>query len=239
MAPTGSSSGELGRDEEGGGDWDEDNPDHYDKAPWLEACDQLKISRKTLPKLYPPRCPRKCAAKKLCGKHACSRLCCGEVDHICTVVCRKRAPCGVHECGQLCHRGPCPPCENVSFDPLFCRCRRSVVDPPVPCNTPPPRCSHSCILPRTCGHPPNHTCHQGDCPPCVVLMEKRCASHAKVWHLHLPCNMPNPCCGVTCKKLLPCCNQMCQLKCHNGPCIHNCPKHFTTTLDDLARNRRQ
>jgi transcriptional repressor NF-X1 len=223
-------------DDSAAGEWDEDNPDHFDKTPWLVACDRQGISRKTLPKLFPPRCPRKCSAKKLCGKHACSRMCCGEVDHICAIVCRKRAPCGVHECGQLCHRGPCPPCENVSFDPLYCRCRRSVVDPPVPCNTPPPRCGHPCILPRSCGHQPRHPCHMGDCPPCVQLVEKACASHGRPWHVHLPCSMPSPGCGKRCSKNYPCCIGHCDKPCHNGPCVHECKRRIMS-IEEAMREQ--
>ena len=219
--------------------WDPDNPDSYDKREWVAICDKLKLNRKSLPKLYPPRCPRRCGQKKLCGKHACDRVCCGDVEHICAVVCRKRAPCGIHECGQLCHRGPCPPCSNVSFDPLFCRCRRSVVDPPVPCNTAPPRCNHPCIIPRPCGHPASHTCHQGDCPPCVVPVEKVCASHKRKWEFLLPCHLPNPSCGKRCDAPLTCCLTRCQLPCHNGPCTHKCDQQFAETIEEAAKQAKK
>lgn len=209
-------------------DWDEDNPDDFDRTPWLDICTTNGINKKTLPTLFPPRCPRRCAAKKACGKHSCTRLCCGDGEHLCTNICHKKAPCGIHECGRLCHQGPCPPCDNYSYDPLFCRCRRTVVDPPVPCNTPPPRCNHPCIVPRPCGHGVNHTCHQGDCPPCMQPVARTCGSHGEKWPYFLACSAPDPSCGRDCEKVCPGCLSCCRRKCHGGPCVHQCSNTFTS-----------
>jgi hypothetical protein len=206
----------------------DDNPDAFDRSVWVQLCKAHGHNPKTLPKLFPPRCQRRCTTKKSCGKHTCDRTCCGDEEHLCLLVCKKRAPCGVHTCGQLCHSGPCPPCANVSFDPLYCRCRRSVVDPPVPCNTPAPRCNHPCIIPRECGHPANHNCHSDEveCPECVITVEKHCASHGNQLDWHLPCHKKAVSCGKKCGRLLMCCSFVCQAPCHGGDCVHNCTTQY-------------
>ncbi|KAJ8730289.1 hypothetical protein PYW07_017327 [Mythimna separata] len=60
------------------------------------------------------------------------------------------------------------------FDELTCECGAEVILPPVRCGARPPACSAPCIRQRPCKHPPHHSCHSGDCPPCVVLTTKRC-----------------------------------------------------------------
>ena len=215
-------------------DDDDDTPPRVDRAPWVAICDAHGLdAKKALPRHPPPlRCPRRCKAKLSCRRHGCDRVCCGDPDHICGQVCRKKAPCGIHECGQLCHAGPCPPCGHVSLDPLYCRCRRSVVDPPVPCNTPPPRCNHPCPLARACGHPPLHNCHQGECPDCVVLVSKACASHGVTLDWHVACHLKTVTCGRPCGKKPPAgeceCDGVCRAPCHGGPCADphapGCPK---------------
>ena len=200
---------------------DDGLPPRYDRSAWLAICEAHGLQPKTLPRHPPPLlCQRRCKAKMSCRRHGCDTVCCGDRDHLCTLVCRKRAPCGVHECGQLCHLGPCPPCANVSFDPLYCRCRRTVIDPPVPCSTPPPRCNHPCPLPRACGHPPMHNCHQGECPPCAMLVERKCDSHGVTMDWHVACHLPSVSCGRACGKKAVCgsCDGICTAVCHAGPC---------------------
>jgi transcriptional repressor NF-X1 len=195
---------------------------------WADAAKAAKINERLLPEQFPPLCQRKCNRKKTCGRHACETVCCDNTEeHVCMQVCRKKAPCGVHECGQLCHRGPCPPCLNSSFDRLFCRCRRTFIEPPVPCGTLPPNCNHPCVVPRPCGHPANHPCHfAGDCPPCVVSIPKRCGSHDTPFMYPVPCSSMAPSCGKRCAKALTCCGAACEKMCHPGACQHDCKQLF-------------
>ena len=198
------------------------------QAQWAETAKSAKLNERVLPEQFPPLCQRKCNKKKTCGRHTCDVVCCdNSEEHVCMLICRKKAPCGIHECGQLCHRGPCPPCLNSSFDRLYCRCRRSFVEPPIPCGRLPPNCNHPCIVPRPCGHPANHPCHAtGDCPQCVVPMPRLCGSHNVPFMYPVTCSAPAPSCGKKCGKALTCCGEVCDKTCHPGPCPHECRQLF-------------
>nr|CCC47334.1 putative nuclear transcription factor [Trypanosoma vivax Y486] len=190
---------------------------------WKAAADELGVSTVKMSCSYPPKCNRPCKTPLSCGKHNCREVCCMIKEHICCKICTKRLSCGTHNCGRLCHRGTCPPCSTVSYERLYCRCRRSWVEPPVPCGTPPPQCNHTCIVPRPCGHPANHSCHSDDqCPDCVVLVEKRCDSHGSVLPYFVPCHRKSVSCGRVCEKALRCCGTVCKKLCHAGECKHNC-----------------
>jgi hypothetical protein len=94
--------------------------------------------------------------------------------HRCIQQCGKPLACKHHACDDLCHLGPCAPCSVTSHLPLTCACGAAVVPPPVRCGREPPTCQLPCSVPRPCGHPAGawHTCHFGECPPCVALTSK-------------------------------------------------------------------
>lgn len=78
-------------------------------------------------------------------------------------------------CEGLCHKGLCRKCPEVSYDELACWCGQTVLQPPVPCGTPPPDCHHICNRTRACDHPVYHSCHTAEeCPPCTHLVSKLC-----------------------------------------------------------------
>ncbi|KAH9598771.1 zinc finger protein [Trypanosoma melophagium] len=197
-------------------------PEEWEK---VRAMAKIPIAKAEL--CYPPRCSKPCRMNLSCGKHSCKEVCCTNEDHTCYRICTKRLPCGEHSCGQLCHRGPCLPCSNASYERLYCRCRRTWVEPPVPCGTKPPTCSHPCVVPRPCGHPPNHPCHiEEECPDCVVSVEKKCDSHGRVMPYFLPCYRKTISCGKKCGKVLSCCGTVCEKVCHPGRCEHQCTNLF-------------
>merc|ERR1712131_313480 len=141
--------------------------------------------------------------KMSCGRHTCPIICCpdrlnlGDGYHICTKVCNKKLECGC-QCEQQCHRGSCRRCPNVSFDELRCHCGAAVVYPPVYCGTAPPECSEPCTRVHPCGHDVFHNCHsEAQCPPCPVLMEKRCNCGKSVRGA-IPCFQQNVRCGALC-----------------------------------------
>jgi transcriptional repressor NF-X1 len=127
-----------------------------------------------------PKCARVCTIKLSCGRHRCDEICCTKArqDHICDRTCGKTLTCKKHKCLMPCgHDGNCHTCvEGVSFDELACSCGRTVMYPPIPCNTPLPKCKYSCRKRRRCGHPSytTHPCHPDDepCPPCTVFTER-------------------------------------------------------------------
>ncbi|KAK7195513.1 NF-X1 type zinc finger containing protein [Novymonas esmeraldas] len=205
---------------------------------WEAARVQCGLPVGSLPASLPPRCQQVCRQMLSCHKHRCANMCCTDAEHTCLQTCIRKLACGTHQCGQLCHQGPCPPCTHVSYERLYCRCRRSFVEPPVPCGTLPPQCNHPCSIPRPCGHPPNHPCHvEPECPKCVVLEEKLCASHQKPMPFHMPCHKKDVSCGRKCAKHLACCGRFCDLVCHPGPCEHKCSKSFPTLADVLKRGK--
>lgn len=143
----------------------------------------------------------------------------------------------MHKCGTLCHSGSCPPCTHSSYEPLYCRCRRTYIAPPVPCGTSIPTCPYLCIVPRPCGHPSMHNCHSERelCPVCTVPVQKYCASHQQPTPYHMPCHLTDVSCGRKCHKLLTCCGRLCELSCHGGPCKHECSRTFPSFADIAKR----
>jgi len=174
-----------------------------------------------------PTCERVCRARKNCGRHVCMTKCCPSFHrpddpsgcHTCMLVCGKKLPCG-HTCEVLCHKGPCPKCSHIILEPLHCNCGKTTLLPPLPCGTQPPLCKEPCKKVRPCGHVDafQHTCHFGDCPPCVVLVDKMCCGGHTLVH-NIPCSRTNVCCGEVCGKLLPCGQHTCRKICHPGECM--------------------
>jgi len=175
-----------------------------------------------------PICNKVCHARKSCGRHVCMTKCCPSLHHpddpagchICTLICGKKLPCG-HTCEMLCHKGSCPPCSHIILEPLHCACGKTTLLPPLPCGTKPPVCPEPCKKIRPCGHKDIgfvHTCHFGDCPPCVVLVDKMCCGGHTLVH-NIPCSRTNVCCGEVCGKMLPCGQHTCRRICHPGDCM--------------------
>eukprot|EP01062_Namystynia_karyoxenos_P055838 TRINITY_DN4684_c7_g1_i1.p1 TRINITY_DN4684_c7_g1~~TRINITY_DN4684_c7_g1_i1.p1 ORF type:complete len:1346 (+),score=331.80 TRINITY_DN4684_c7_g1_i1:93-4040(+) len=189
---------------------------------------------------WPPRCQRRCNARKGCSRHRCQELCCpasrdaaaAPEAHICTEPCRRRLACRQHNCTESCHLGPCPPCANIVTEELTCACGEAVLEPPQPCGTRPPQCSRECKLERPCGHKAQpHSCHFGDCPICAVQVERPCASgHTTVL---VPCHLLNPTCAEVCRKLLRCGRHRCTKNCHPGACSDGC-EHRSLALARAA-----
>ncbi|EPY23338.1 hypothetical protein AGDE_12885 [Angomonas deanei] len=200
---------------------------YLDPSEWEAAAKVTGAPPESIPSSWPAKCNRPCRKNLSCNKHKCGEVCCTDTEHNCYQICSKKLSCGEHVCGQLCHAGPCPRCQHDSYERLYCRCRHSWIEPPVPCGTKPPRCNHPCSIPRPCGHPPNHPCHiEPECPPCVVLMEKNCSSHNSPMPYHMPCSKEQITCGKPCHKPLTCCGNTCKLLCHAGECKHKCTNAY-------------
>ncbi|XP_050670768.1 protein shuttle craft [Leptidea sinapis] len=162
-------------------------------------------------------CQRKCNKKLSCGRHRCRATCCDSVSHRCSLVCGRSLSCQLHRCEALCHTGHCAPCPQLSFEELRCSCGAEVILPPVRCGTKPPACGATCARARACGHEPHHSCHAGDCPPCVVLTTKMCYGNHEE-RKTIPCSQEEFSCGLPCGKPLPCGKHTCIKTCHKGPC---------------------
>ncbi|XP_037293666.1 protein shuttle craft isoform X2 [Manduca sexta] len=162
-------------------------------------------------------CQKKCNKKLSCGRHKCRSVCCASSTHRCGVVCGRLLSCQLHRCEEFCHTGRCAPCPRLSFDELHCECGAEVLLPPVRCGARPPPCSAPCRRPRACEHPPHHSCHSGDCPPCVVLTTKRCHGNHEE-RKTIPCSQEEFSCGLPCGKPLPCGKHNCIKTCHKGLC---------------------
>ncbi|CCW72145.1 unnamed protein product [Phytomonas sp. Hart1] len=170
------------------------------------------------------RCTRACGTRLSCGRHYCKVLCCEHRNqtnisqHECRLVCGRKLKCG-HNCYEPCHRGACLPCVHFTTEPLYCRCGRTMLMPPQPCDAKPPNCRHPCEIRPACGHPPvSHLCHYGDCPVCTHLVSKMCeGGHMEV--KNVPCWKPYVTCSQKCRKLRPSCGHVCSRPCHGGPCV--------------------
>ncbi|XP_008649308.1 NF-X1-type zinc finger protein NFXL1 [Zea mays] len=175
------------------------------------------------------RCKKPCGLKKNCGRHRCSEICCplsrkvahlegGNWDpHLCQISCGKKLRCGQHACQLLCHSGHCPPCLETIFTDLTCACGRTSLLPPLPCGTPTPSCPHQCSVPQPCGHPASHSCHFGDCPPCIVPVMRECIG-GHVMLRNIPCGSKDIRCNQPCGKNRQCGIHACNRPCHPPPC---------------------
>ena len=168
----------------------------------------------------PFSCQSRCQTTKICGKHSCLETCCPTKGgiHICEYKCGKKLSCGIHKCDSLCHVGGCGRCLNSSFEELSCSCGCTVITPPVPCGTPPPRCTKPCGVKKECGHTVNHNCHFGDCPPCSEMVFKNCIAHDIVSPWPVPCHTKEVTCGTICHQYLNCTRHVCRKSCHKGTC---------------------
>ncbi|KAJ2960802.1 hypothetical protein NQZ79_g3835 [Umbelopsis isabellina] len=190
-----------------------------------------------------PQCDRVCGSLKNCGRHQCSTKCCpaasagksagkkkattskgessGSVLHECDMVCDRKLKCGRHSCKLPCHKGRCPPCMEAEWNEVSCHCGRTRLEPPIRCGTTLPPCTGTCVRPSSCGHVRllNHNCHPDEepCPPCSVLVERRCMC-GKSLLKNIPCFRGAPSCGTVCASPLPC-GHLCRRVCHKAPCL--------------------
>ncbi|VVD04483.1 unnamed protein product [Leptidea sinapis] len=187
-----------------------------------------------------PLCDNICAKPLECGpdgdKHFCKEKCHEGPCRVCPdttlVQCR---------CGHLTRDIPCADypsqrnevfCQRKCNKELRCSCGAEVILPPVRCGTKPPACGATCARARACGHEPHHSCHAGDCPPCVVLTTKMCYGNHEE-RKTIPCSQEEFSCGLPCGKPLPCGKHTCIKTCHKGPC------NTEKTLNALAATRIQ
>src|SRR5262249_48010950 len=144
----------------------------------------------------------------------------------CRDTCNKDLACKVHRCRQPCHKGRCDRCLEANFNDIVCPCGKTIQEAPIPCGTAPLVCPHPCIKPRPCGHTVStHNCHEGACPPCLVLMEMPCAGGHTVM-MNIPCYRRDISCGVYCNKPLACGLHNCKRLCHSGPCEPSAPENL-------------
>lgn len=149
--------------------------------------------------------------------------------HSCGETCGRVRPCG-HKDVDRCHPGPCAKCTQVA--PMPCFCGRTVRT--LRCGAPRPACGQTCsragparcpsrsdaaphpaYLDR-CEHACAQPCHDGDCPPCGILVDASCACGAET--RRLPCAARVWRCQRECPNKLACGRHACPLGCHSGPC---------------------
>ena len=174
-------------------------------------------------------CEKPCGKKKNCGRHRCSERCCPLTNpnnilnatdwnpHLCSIPCGKKLRCGKHACDSNCHSGHCPPCLETIFTDLTCACGKTSIPPPLPCGTPSPSCQLPCPVPQPCGHPASHSCHYGDCPPCLAPVARECIGGHVVLR-NIPCSSKDIRCNKICRKTKQCGLHACSRICHSPPC---------------------
>ncbi|XP_068662679.1 NF-X1-type zinc finger protein NFXL1-like [Aristolochia californica] len=144
---------------------------HCERVCHLGGCDPCQVS-----------VTASCFCKKkkeviLCGEIALK----GEAqDSVglfsCNSICGKTLSCENHDCAETCHPGPCGDCQFLPGKIKTCYCgktpleteRRSCLDSI-------PTCSEICSKTLQCGvHLCKEKCHEGDCPPCLVIVAQKC-----------------------------------------------------------------
>uniref|UniRef100_A0A0D9WNW8 RING-type domain-containing protein n=1 Tax=Leersia perrieri TaxID=77586 RepID=A0A0D9WNW8_9ORYZ len=124
-----------------------------------------------------------------CGKQTIVRRCADRTTPVTVIGCslaggtvvRSEAcghllSCGNHACQDICHPGPCGECELMPGKVTTCHCGKTgLLEKRASCLDPIPTCDKVCDKKLPCGvHRCKVTCHEGDCPPCVVRVEQRC-----------------------------------------------------------------
>ncbi|XP_064973085.1 NF-X1-type zinc finger protein NFXL1-like [Musa acuminata AAA Group] len=94
----------------------------------------------------------------------------------CNSICGRVLSCGNHFCGEKCHPGPCGECELLPEKIKSCYCGKTKLENGrKSCLDPIPTCSGLCEKVLSCGiHRCKEICHEGDCPPCMVLVDQKC-----------------------------------------------------------------
>ncbi|KAG8076244.1 hypothetical protein GUJ93_ZPchr0006g43101 [Zizania palustris] len=126
------------------------------------------------------------SARCFCGIKT-ETLLCGEMElkgnlsekdgvFSCNEVCNQKLACGNHACRDVCHPGPCGDCELMPGKVTTCHCGKTrLPEKRASCLDPIPTCDKVCDKKLPCGvHRCKVTCHEGECPPCVVRVEQRC-----------------------------------------------------------------
>ncbi|KAM3214907.1 hypothetical protein ACQJBY_067076 [Aegilops geniculata] len=121
-----------------------------------------------------------------CGKKT-ETLFCGEMvlkgklsdkDGVfsCSEVCGHNLACANHACKDVCHPGPCGECELMPAKVTTCHCGKTrLQEKRDSCLDPIATCDKVCDKRLPCGlHRCKGTCHEGECPPCLVRVEQRC-----------------------------------------------------------------
>ena len=174
------------------------------------------------------KCNRVCKTLKNCGIHKCDRICCSLRNvkirnyslqdpngyHLCFKICGKPLPCGRHNCENYCHKGNCKPCAYIIHEgEIKCTCGKTIKKAPFLCGTK-LECNYPCSIKRPCRHPCPLNCHEGPCPPCQVLVEKKCRC-GKDKFKNIKCGDNKILiCNNICDCILPCGVHFCQLRCH-------------------------
>ncbi|XP_028041296.1 NF-X1-type zinc finger protein NFXL1 [Bombyx mandarina] len=193
-------------------------------------------------------CNQTCQKTLLCKTHKCEDVChegecppchfsssqscnCGaEITHRpcndphwqCQRPCQKSYPCGYHKCEKVCHSGNCGPCPSSGNQSCPCGANKRYVECPDTIET----CLGTCNKKHDCEHTCPEKCHKGPCPPCQVLVQKKCQCGT---HLRsLPCSKEFRC-ETKCRGTRPCRKHSCGRKCCNGncpPCEKICDKQL-------------
>jgi len=105
----------------------------------------------------------------------------GEIDwkngvFACKNLCMKMLSCQNHKCSKICHPGECGECELSPGKVKSCPCGKTQLqNQRKSCMDSVPTCSEVCEKLLPCGkHLCINTCHQGECPPCLVSVNKKC-----------------------------------------------------------------
>ncbi|XP_038977750.1 NF-X1-type zinc finger protein NFXL1-like [Phoenix dactylifera] len=101
-----------------------------------------------------------------------------EIDGLfsCDSICGRTFSCGNHHCNENCHPGPCGECELLPGKIKTCHCGKTELkEERESCLDPIPTCSGVCEKLLICGlHRCKETCHEGNCPPCLVQVDQKC-----------------------------------------------------------------
>ncbi|XP_011560522.3 NF-X1-type zinc finger protein NFXL1 [Plutella xylostella] len=183
-----------------------------------------------------------------CGAEKVKRPC-NDPKWRCLKPCNKPFSCGYHKCEEICHSSDCGLCPNSGMRSCPCGANQRYVECPDVMET----CLETCgKIHEDCGHSCPEKCHKGSCPPCLVLVEKKC--HCGTHMKSLPCSKDFRCdtkcrgsrdcgkhacakkccngncppCEKVCDKPLQCGRHKCSTVCHRGPC-YPCPRESKVT----------
>ncbi|CAZ85887.1 unnamed protein product [Tuber melanosporum] len=143
----------------------------------------------------------------------------------CHSPCNRYFDCGKHTCQKPCHPQDALParCPRSPDLVTHCPCGRTKISeilesPRASCEADVPSCGKACGKILRCGHECDKTCHEGECPVCVRIVDIRCVCGKTI--LETLCHQgepgESPRCMRVCKTLLNCGRHECAERCCSG-----------------------
>ena len=144
----------------------------------------------------------------------------------CGAICLRSFDCGKddHRCQNTCHAQD----EELAHCPLspdvvsHCPCGKTPLSVLLPeprknCSAPIPHCQEKCEKKLSCGHICLNLCHEGECSPCLQIIQIACrCGRTTTDSICYEGSIETPCCNRICRSQMNCGRHECGVRCCPG-----------------------